>query len=167
MPELTPRERLQPCLLDRLTDERRDLSVESSDMRVVSLSRYRRGVLRDIAWLLNARAHLQDEEICEFEHVSNSVLNFGLPDSYGQAATRQSVSDIEQRIIAAIQKFEPRILPETVHVEAKDGGEDRAGFAVVFEIFGDLWAQPACAALHIKTSLDLETGHTDDFSGDL
>ena len=167
MPDLTPRERLQPCLLDRLTDERPEALQESRDMRVVSLSRYRQGVLRDISWLLNARAHLQNEEINEFAHVSDSVLNFGLPDSSGLSIGGQTVEDLEQRILDAIRKFEPRILPATVSVKAKKGAEEQSGIAVTFEITGDLWAQPACAVLHIKTALDLETGRADAVRGDV
>ena len=166
MPELTPRERLQPCLLDRLTDDRPDVQQESRDTRVVSLSRYRQGVLRDISWLLNARAHLQGEEITEFAHVADSVLNFGLSDPCGLSMTGQAVEDTEQRILAAIRKFEPRILPNTVSVQAKNGTEEQGGVAVVFEITGELWAQPACAVLYIKTALDLETGHADTVRGD-
>jgi type VI secretion system protein ImpF len=165
MPELTTREFLQPCLLDRLTDDHPDQQQEGRDMRVVSLSRYRQGVLRDIEWLLNARAHVQDDEINEFAHVADSVLNYGLSDACGLSASGQMVEDIEQRILAAIRKFEPRILPGSVAVQAKTGGDGQEGVAVVFEISGDLWAQPACVVLHIKTALDLETGRADTIRG--
>ncbi|MHC4750853.1 MAG: type VI secretion system baseplate subunit TssE, partial [Planctomycetota bacterium] len=36
MAELTPMDRLQPCLLDRLTDDEPDVQKESRDQRVVS-----------------------------------------------------------------------------------------------------------------------------------
>jgi len=138
-------------------------------MRVVSLSRYRQGVLRDISWLLNAHAHSPTEEpnINEFAHVSNSVLNFGLPPPCGLTISGHVVEDIEQRISEAIQKFEPRILPNTLSVKAKSGADGQSGIAVLFEITGELWAQPACAVLYIKTSLDLETGRTDASRGDV
>ena len=56
MADLTPLERLQPCLLDRLTDDEPKNSEESRTQRVVSLSRYKKGVLRDMEWLLNSSA---------------------------------------------------------------------------------------------------------------
>ncbi|MHC4560155.1 MAG: type VI secretion system baseplate subunit TssE, partial [Planctomycetota bacterium] len=37
MAELTPRDRLQPCLLDRLTDNEPEVSKESRDQRIVSI----------------------------------------------------------------------------------------------------------------------------------
>lgn len=166
MPDLTPRERLQPCLLDRLTDERTDLPQESRDQRVVSLARYREGVLRDIRWLLNARAQPAESEVNEFAHAAGSVLNFGIEEPSGKTVTGRAVEELEQRILKAIQRYEPRILPGSVSVQAKSGLDDReAGVAIVFEIMGDLWAQPACAVLHIKTSLDLETGRADAVAG--
>jgi type VI secretion system protein ImpF len=53
LPELTHKERLQPSLLDRLTDDEPDKQVESREQRVFSLARLREAVLRDVAWLLN------------------------------------------------------------------------------------------------------------------
>ena len=50
-------ERIQPCLLDRLTDENPEAVKESRNERVISVKRYREGVLRDLIWLLNAKAH--------------------------------------------------------------------------------------------------------------
>ena len=45
--------RLQPSLLDRLTDDEPHKSVESNDKRVLNKSQLRQCVLRDLAWLLN------------------------------------------------------------------------------------------------------------------
>ena len=53
MAELTVKERLQPSLLDRLTDDEPDKNVESRDRRVISLERLRECVMRDLGWLLN------------------------------------------------------------------------------------------------------------------
>ena len=51
MNELTSRERLQPSLLDRLTDEEPGKAVEGPDKRVLSLTQLKSSVLRDLAWL--------------------------------------------------------------------------------------------------------------------
>jgi type VI secretion system protein ImpF len=59
MAELTPQERLQPSLLDRLTDEEPDQLQESREKRVLSMSRLRDFVLRDLAWLFNAEHPLE------------------------------------------------------------------------------------------------------------
>jgi type VI secretion system protein ImpF len=61
MPELAVVEKLQPCLLDRLTDDEPKNSQESRSQRVISVQRYRQGVLRDLQWLFNSSAHLAYE----------------------------------------------------------------------------------------------------------
>ena len=59
-------EKIQPCLLDRLTDENPEAHKESRSERIVSMRRYRDGVLRDLAWLLNAKAHTTAEGLNQF-----------------------------------------------------------------------------------------------------
>ena len=53
MAELTKKERLQPSLLDRLTDDEPDARQESRDKRVLSPARLRECVRRDLTWLFN------------------------------------------------------------------------------------------------------------------
>jgi len=54
MPELMPLERLQPALLDRLTDLEPDARQEAREQRVMSKARLRQAVLRDLARLVRA-----------------------------------------------------------------------------------------------------------------
>jgi len=54
MAELIPKERLQPSLLDRLTDDEPLQDKESQEQRVLSLRQLRSSVIRDLQWLLNA-----------------------------------------------------------------------------------------------------------------
>ena len=51
MADLLPSERLQPCLLDRLTDQDPDQRKEGREQRVVSMRKYREAVLRDLGWV--------------------------------------------------------------------------------------------------------------------
>ena len=83
MAELAPRERLQPSLLDRLTDDEPDKTVEPRDRRVLSLRTLREGVLRDLAWLLNTSNLLSIVAVGKLPHLSSSVLNYGVPDISG------------------------------------------------------------------------------------
>jgi type VI secretion system protein ImpF len=159
MSELAPKERLQPCLLDRLTDDEPTQKMESRERRVISMQRYREAVLRDIGWILNSSAHVEDEEISHLERVKDSVLNYGLRSVCGVSLTGAGVADVEQRILAAIRTFEPRVLKNTLSVKAQqDPGSSHQPVAVQFQIKGELWAQGAPEALYIKTEVDLETG---------
>jgi len=158
MAELTPSERLQPCLLDRLTDDHPNDQKESRDQRQMTIQRYRQAVLRDLAWLLNACSHPAEDGLDEFEEVPSSVLNYGIRDVTGLSATGFELRDMERALTQAIRDFEPRILPETVSIRSSGNTSQMSLTAVSFEINGDLWAQPLPEALYIKTELDLETG---------
>ena len=157
MADLTPMERLQPCLLDRLTDDHPEAKQESRERRVVSLAQYRRGVRRDLQALLNSKARSRSDRIHEFGEVARSVVNFGIPDLCGQTLSGLSITEIERQLVQCIQWFEPRINKDSLTISAS-GAEDDVGNGVAIEIRGELWAQPAPEELYIKTEVDLETG---------
>jgi type VI secretion system protein ImpF len=158
MAELTPTERLQPCLLDRLVDEQPDSQVESRDLRVVSLRRYREGVLRDLSWLLNTACPPASDGLADYPEVARSVLNYGIPDLCGQTASGITPEQIEQNVVLAIQFFEPRILRNSLSIQSVVSSESMTHNAVFLEIRGELWARPTPEVLYLKTQVDLETG---------
>ena len=151
-------EKIQPCLLDRLTDNSPEKKEESSMERVVSISRYREGVLRDIRWLLSASRHSDDEDLQFYPNVKNSTLNFGIRSLCGRLADSVSGGRLEQDIAQAIEAFEPRIDPDSLVVELKEDKASKAKNELVIEIRGDLWARPMPEEFLIKTKIDLETG---------
>jgi type VI secretion system protein ImpF len=167
MAELTQQERLQPCLLDRLTDDDPDKKQESRDLRVVSLRRLREGVLRDLGWLLNATNMAVLEDLSEYPQVERSVLNYGMPALAGSLASSIDIDEFERRLYQAIVDFEPRILRDTLKVRLAVQTEQMSHNAMTFEIEGQLWAQPVPQRLYLKTEIDLELGEVklSDYSG--
>ena len=160
MAELASRERLQPALLDRLTDDEPDnRQPEPREARVINKNRFRQAVLRDMAWLLNATRMATREELGGFEHVEGSVLNYGLPALSGETASTVDVIDLETRVRNAVQLYEPRILPKTLQVRALFSENEMHQHNVVsIEIRGSLWAHPIPLEMLLRTDLDLETG---------
>jgi type VI secretion system protein ImpF len=158
MPVSAPIERLQPCLFDRLIDESPDDRQESRSQRIISLSRYREGVLRDLVWLMNCSAHTEDEGLDEFPEVEKSVFNFGKHGLSGLVASSLDPGDLEQEIAHAIRRFEPRIVHETLSVRVVSDAKAANPNVLTFEITGELWAQPFPEKLFIKTALDIENG---------
>ena len=155
MADLHPLERLQPSLLDRLTDDDPQSTVESRHQRVLSLERLREGVIRDVGWLLNARC--RSTSLDRYPNVSDSVLNYGIPELSGTAASGVDRRQLELDVAAAIRRFEPRLISNTVSVAVtKSTTADHN--AVQFEIKAQLWAEPAAQNLLLRTELDLETG---------
>jgi type VI secretion system protein ImpF len=162
MPELTPQERLQPALLDRLTDDARDQASESPDRRVMTKRQLRQAALRDLAWLFNATRAEADVDLSRAPFVRRSVLNFGLPALSGRAATSLDVTALERSIRRAILEFEPRILPESLRVRALLQASQLDHHNVIgVEIQGHLWAQPMPLELLVRTEIDLETGRVE------
>lgn len=157
--QLTPQERLQPALLDRLTDEEPEKKLEPREHRVLSKARLRQAVLRDLAWLFNTTKLDSEAAMSRFPHARRSVINFGLPALSGQTASTIEVQDLERDIRQAIIDYEPRILPESLQVRAlvEISALDHHN-VIGIEISGQLWAQPVPIELLIRTEIDLETG---------
>jgi type VI secretion system protein ImpF len=153
------RERLQPALLDRLTDHAPDERSEAPAARVMNKARMREAVLRDLTWMLNAVQPLRTHEAQRNEHAARSVLNFGLPPTSGLLASKLDLTLLERTIRDAIQRFEPRILGDTLRVRAIEPDNLLDTHNIVeFEITGLLWAQPVPLELLLRTQLDLEGG---------
>lgn len=158
MADLTPQERLQPSLLDRLTDNAPDSKTESRDVRVLSMRRLRHAVLRDLGSLLNT-GHLETtEDLEDYPQVRDSVLNYGMPDIAGLTVSGTDTAALERSVRETIKKFEPRILPDTLSVRIARDVTAMGRNSMVFTIEGQLWAEPTPTMLYLKTEVDLETG---------
>ncbi len=159
MAELTPMDRLQPCLLDRLTDDEPEVSRESRDQRVVSLRRYKRAVLRDLEMILNTKRHPLQDNIYEFSEAAQSVLNYGIPDVCGATISVINPAEFESQVKQAVLCFEPRISRKQLSVRIITPLDSANIRSISFEIEGEMWAQPLPDHLFVKTEVDLETGH--------
>ena len=158
MAELLHTERLQPSLLDRLTDDAPHDKVESREQRVLSFRQLRQSVLRDLAWLLNTSALETFQDLSQAPLAARSVINYGAPALSGIHITRENVPKIEKKIRQAIVDFEPRIIPTSLKLELIVNDKQMNRNAMCFKIEGDLWAQPLPIHLYIRSDLDLETG---------
>jgi type VI secretion system protein ImpF len=157
MADLSSTERLQPCLLDRLTDLAPGKQ-ESRSERVVSMSKYRESVLRDLLWLINAGSHLPDEGLDAFPEVEKSVLNFGTRNMCGMSSESLEIRGYEAELERALERFEPRINSGSLKVRRLEEGTSFEKHVLEFEIRGELWAYPMPEQLWIHTKVDLETG---------
>lgn len=158
MAELILAERLQPALLDRLTDEEPEKTQESREQRVVSMRQLRRSVLRDLAWMLNSSPLNCAQDLDAYPFANHSVLNFGIPDVTGMTASGVDIAEIERAVRQSIWDFEPRILRQSLRVTARVDAERMSHNTLTFDIEGDLWAQPVPLRIFLKTELDLELG---------
>jgi len=157
MAQLTPKEKLQPSLLDRLTDNRPDIRTSTGGVRVLTMEELRAGTRRDLAALLNATGLGVIQDLSDFPNVQRSTLNFGMPDMSGKTVSSVDVKEIERLLGRTIQEFEPRLLPESLSI--KGVLTDQMNHNVMtITIEAELWSQPLPQKLLLRTELDLETG---------
>jgi type VI secretion system protein ImpF len=62
--------------------------------------------------------------------------------------------ELERALTEALYTFEPRILRNSLKVKST-----LIGNMIGLDVQGELWASPLPEQLHIKTRLDIETGH--------
>jgi len=161
MADLAPIDRLQPCLLDRLSDDEPAAQVEGRAQRVVSSARFKEGVLRDLRWLFNTQRHREAEGLDAWPDVYRSVFNYGLRDFAGMFSEHSDVREVEREIAETLLFFEPRIMRRTLQVKVfrddEIGGQSNP-HRINLQISADLWAQPSPEKFFAKTVIDLETG---------
>ncbi len=158
MADLTPQERLQPSLLDRLTDENPQSGVESRDQRMISWQRLRDAVRRDLAWLLNC-VHLEaTQDLSDWPLVARSTLNYGMPETTGVPVANINIETLQKRVRQAILDFEPRLVRNKLSVAVEKQGAAMNRNSLVFLIEGEMWAQPVPQSIYVRTEFDLETG---------
>ena len=157
MADKTLTERLQPSLLDRLTDDAPNSKEETRDARVIDLRRLREIIQRDLSWLLNTASNdlLIDQDA--YPHASRSVLNFGVREVAGAFSNRERAELIRTMIARAIENYEPRIVRETLVVKLRKN-ETGAATQINYDIAADMWAQPVPMELYLRSQVDLASG---------
>jgi type VI secretion system protein ImpF len=150
-------ERLQPSLLDRLTDDAPTSGVEGRDARVIDIRRLREIVQRDLSWLLNTTNAESWIDAKRYPLASRSVLNFGVRDVAGDFAAKDRAQLIRKSIAQAIENFEPRIRKGSAQVEMRTENVSRTTI-ISFDIRADMWAEPIPIELYLRSSVDMTTG---------
>jgi type VI secretion system protein ImpF len=161
MAELSQKERLQPSLLDRLTDDEPEKKQESSENRVISQAKLRASVLRDLVWLFNSTCLSTIENLDEYPHAAQSVINYGLPELAGHTASSVDLVVLARRLRQAIRDYEPRLISNSVKVRLAINENEMNHNAMAFIIEAQLWSQPLPLQLYLRTEIDLENGVAD------
>jgi type VI secretion system protein ImpF len=168
MAEMQSRDRLQPSLLDRLTDHQPLAHHEAVEARVLSRQQLRAAVLRDLSWLFNAirpQPEPASTRVKELElwarhpHACRSVLNFGMPAFAGSTKSSLNRAAMETAVRQAITTFEPRIDAKSLSVAIRIDHKNHHN-TLRLTIRGNLWAQPVPLELLLAADVDLETGNT-------
>ena len=168
MAGLGAQDRLQPSLLDRLTDNDPGTKGEALEARVLNRRQLREAVLRDLSWLFNAVCEEPDPNHGDPErgalwqsltYARDSVLNFGILPLTGQSFSVHNFPIIEAQVRQAIIRFEPRLDPATVEVRIlNDMSTGLRPTSLRLTIKGQMWNQPVPLELLLNADVDVDTG---------
>ncbi len=150
-------ERLQPSLLDRLTDDEPTQRKEHRESRVIDVVRLREIIQRDLSWLLNTNNIESMIDTEAFPNVVNSVLNYGVSEVSGEYSTTERAEKIRRSILASIEQHEPRVVPGSADVELR-AEEETGEMTISFDIRADMWAQPVPLELYLRSHVDITSG---------
>src|SRR5579864_9082573 len=126
MSGLKGRERLQPSLLDRLTDNAPGQSRDSPDQQALTMAQLRQAVLRDLGALFNTTNLATLQDLSDTPLTEKSTLNYGIPGFAGMTDSSARVVALERELVDAIRAYEPRIRSETVRVRMRGSSDDEA-----------------------------------------
>lgn len=155
-------DRLQPALLDRLTDDAPARRREPREGAMITHTELRAAVLRDLRWLLNTVNLETTDDISPYAWVRGSTLNFGVRALAGKRMSEIDWIDVEDSIRDAIVHFEPRILPSSIEVRCVTDTNTLEHHNVLsLSIRGMLWCVPHPLEFLFRSDIDLESGHID------
>jgi len=167
MAGLAAQERLQPSLLDRLTDDDPSSKRETLEARVLNRHQLRAAVLRDLTWLFNSTREELDPGSDDVDRYTmwqlapaarESVLNFGIPALSGKTFAAADFATLQERIRISVIRFEPRIDPKTLRVEAINDRIHGQPSNLRLVLRGALWNQPVPLELLLNADVDVDTG---------
>lgn len=154
MRESKTTEGLLPSLFWRI-----DEAEQSHKLLSVNLAHYKADVLRNLRWVMNASCRPEGDDIYNFKHASDSVLNFGIPPTTGKIGTSIDVNLFIERLRKTILRFESRIIAKTLDIKSVVGMEMGGETGEVgFTLSGDIWCEPLPERFSLETFIDADTG---------
>lgn len=140
---------VQQSLLDRLCKQE-----VGSTSTAASVRAFKRGVRRDLEWLLNTR-RIADLAPEVFTEVCSSLYHYGIPDISSMSSDS---GDVRRRLLRAIEEtitlYEPRLVGARASIaESEDGSRE-----LHFVIEGLLRMDPEPEQVAFDTVLELSSG---------
>jgi len=117
----------------------------------------RREVARDLEILMNTIDLAATEDLHEFQHVRQSILNFGFPDVGHRTIDELTVNAIRDEIDRALRTYEPRIVADSIEV-ARDHDVRAAELKIRFVVRADLACEPLNVPVEFVADVEIDTG---------
>jgi type VI secretion system protein ImpF len=115
-------------------------------------------IQRDLAYLLNAISIEDRIDRVRYPEAAASTVNYGVPPLAGGFVASHAWPNIEQKIRAAIEAFEPRLMRDSLSIAPLTGVDTHGQYNnLAFEIRGTIRMDPYPLEFMVQSSLDLET----------
>lgn len=136
-----------------------DEAEQSRQGRGASVAVYRAEVMRNLRWLLNSSAARSADNLWNYGEAASSVINYGIPPYSGRMGSAIDAEEMADAIRAAILRFEPRIVEESLKVERLKDRDNIEGNSLAFRISGSIWSQPVPERFSMETNIDTTSGN--------
>lgn len=122
----------------------------------IGVRELRDSIARDLEWLLNSK-FTEFLDLDQFPEAKNSILTYGVPDfsSYSWRSSSDALA-ISRILEETIRRFEPRLLPRSIRVEAQENNEID-NFSLGFRIHAILDVDPIRESVSFDTAIDFES----------
>jgi type VI secretion system protein ImpF len=118
----------------------------------------RREVARDLEQLMNSIALESTEDLTVYPEVKKSILNFGFPDIAHRTIDEAGVEDVAREIEAALGRYEPRLVQNTIRVQ-RDDNADHVALRVRFIVRADLSCNPVNVPIEFIADVEYDSGN--------
>ena len=150
---------VQASVLDRLTDEDPQSTVDPRVSYLESLRAFKAGVQRDLEWLLNTR-RASGGDVEQLEEVRKSLYCFGMPDITSMSAdSPDSRTQLLQQVEDALALFEPRLAQVHIAMTEVEGEQRRRELRFIVE--ATLRLDPTPEQVTFDTVLHFASGQID------
>ncbi len=112
---------------------------------------------QDLDTLINTINFQSIQDISALKYVSQSILNFGIPDIVNRTIDENRVDDIVDEIRTAICTYEPRLIASSIVVR-RDALIDPSDLNVRFFVNGEMKFNPIAVPVEFIADLEVASG---------
>jgi type VI secretion system protein ImpF len=155
--DIRHRQAYLPSLIDRLLDDAPHRRTEHPDAYAPNAERMHRIIERDLSLLLNTTSLSDELDESRYQAVARSVVNYGIAPLSGSYLTDRSWERVKQVVRAAVERFEPRLISNSLHLRPLHSKDPVRYNQLIFEIDGLMHWSPYPLEFRIQSAFDIET----------
>jgi len=118
----------------------------------------KRDLATDLMSLVNTIDLGSAIDISDLDYVKRSIVNFGLPDLSALTSLEMGVDEIGRHLRNALLAHEPRLRPESIHIEQSTQVDDES-HRVSFSVSAEMACNPLDLPTEFVAEVDIGSGN--------